>query len=104
MRRMTGSSAARGNVAHVCTGRATLVPSIRTCNTARCSASTVTKTAERTDMLTTSPPNLNYELSYLPSPEGFDPSNLSWSRNGLGVFGKGGACVEGEMRWAVHKT
>src|SRR6516164_1024845 len=45
-RRTTGSLAASGKLLQLCTVRATLVPSTRTCNNARCSPSCATTTTE----------------------------------------------------------
>src|SRR5580700_3663492 len=51
IRRVTGSVEATGKVAQVCTVRATLVLSTRTCRTALCSLSDATITTESSGML-----------------------------------------------------
>ena len=50
MRRTTGSLATTGKLAQLCTVRATLVPSTRTCKTERCSLSCATMTTDSSGM------------------------------------------------------
>src|SRR6266853_529462 len=65
-RRVTGSEAATGKLAQLWTARATLVPSTRTCSTARCSLSDATITTESSGMILLGAPYCFLTLTELP--------------------------------------
>src|SRR6266853_1924745 len=107
MRRTAGSVEDKGKLPKLCTGRATRVPSTKSCKMFLCSLSRVTTTTASSGMTALHPFDRRTS-TYQPrphlTPPGAPPSNLPLARKRLQYLGVPGASLLGDIRCTVHSN